>query len=56
VRWVASRTGALTALVMPWKSVTAHLESTAATQKGVAMGLLKKLKDFKFVYILYIFL
>jgi hypothetical protein len=47
VRWVASKAGALTALVTDWKSVTVDLKSTVATEKGnipaVVMGLLKKL-------------
>jgi uncharacterized membrane protein YukC len=57
VRWVASNVSALTALVTDWKSVIVHPESIVATEKfnitSVAKGLLKKLKDFKFVYMIH---
>jgi hypothetical protein len=57
VRWFASKVGALTALVMDWKSVIVHLGNIVATEKGnitaVAKGLLKKMKDFKFLYMIY---
>jgi hypothetical protein len=47
----------LTALVLDWKSVTVHLKSIVATEKSnitpVAKGLLKKLKDFKLVYMIH---
>jgi hypothetical protein len=56
VRWVASEGDALIALVTDWKSVTVCPESNVCTQKGnitaVAKGLLKKLKDFKFLYMI----
>jgi hypothetical protein len=57
VRWVGSKVGALTALVTDWKSVIIHLESIVATEKrninAGAKGHLKKLKDFKFVYMIH---
>jgi hypothetical protein len=34
VRRVASKVGALIALVMDWRSVIVHLESIAGTEKG----------------------
>jgi hypothetical protein len=42
---------------MDWKILIVHLESIVATEKGnitaVAKGLLKKLKGFKFVYMIH---
>jgi hypothetical protein len=57
VRWVASKAGALTALVTDWKSVIVHLESTVATEKGnitaVAKGFFEEAENFKFVYMIH---
>ncbi|XP_073524940.1 zinc finger protein 862-like [Phyllobates terribilis] len=59
VRWVASKVGALSALVKDWKCVTIHLESVAAEKdsaSAAAHGLLRKLTDFKFVHMLHFLL
>jgi hypothetical protein len=57
VRWFASKVDALTALAMDWKSVIVHLGNIVATERGnitaVAKGHLKKMKDFKFLYMIY---
>jgi hypothetical protein len=57
VRWVASKVCVLTAFVTDWKSLIVHLESIVATEKcnitAVADGLLKNLKDFKFIYMIH---
>jgi hypothetical protein len=56
MRWIASSVGPLTAIVTDWKSVIVYLESIVATEKGDiadAKGLLKKLQDLKFVYVIH---
>jgi hypothetical protein len=57
MRWISSNVGPLTAIVTDWKSVIVHLESIVATEKGDniagAKGLLKKLQDLKFVYVIH---
>jgi hypothetical protein len=56
---VASKVGALSALVKDLKCVTVHLESLAAEKdsvSAVAKGLLQKFTDFKFIHMLHFLL
>lgn len=57
VRWLASRTRALHAVMVNLKAIVSHLEHFAATEKGSdgnrAKGYLRQMKNIMFVKTLY---